>query len=323
MKAVIGTTYRPPERLEFADVDVPGLRDGTDMLLRVHAASVNSLDWRTAMADPAIARAAAGWRRPKRPIRGADVAGVVESVGEGVTRFRPGDAVFGVASGSFAEYVCADESELTLKPAELSFADAAALPVAGCTALQALRRAQLGAGQSVLINGAGGGVGSFAVQIAKALGAQVTAATSTGNVEFVRSLGADEVIDYTKDDFTARGVRYDLIADIGGNRSLRDLRRAMTAHGSLVLIGGGGGRMLGPVSQLLRAKLMNPFISQRVITMIAKVDAASLDELVEFHSSGRLTSAIGRTCSLPETPDAIQNVCAGHARGKTVILVSS
>jgi NADPH:quinone reductase-like Zn-dependent oxidoreductase len=323
MKAVVGINYGRPDRLGLQDVDIPTIGE-SELLLRVHAASVNSLDWRMAVGRPYIMRPNIGWRRPKRSIRGVDVAGVVQSVDAKVTRFKPGDEVFGLGSGSFAEYVSADESELAMKPAGLSFELAAAMPVAGCTGLQAVQKVgQLQSGQTVLVNGAAGGVGSCAVQIAKALGAGVTGVCSTSNVDLVSSIGADEVIDYEKDDFAHRGVRYDLVVDAVGNRSLRDLRRVLKEKGSLVIVGGGGGDLIGPLGQMFRAKLLNPFVSQRIAMVLTKVDPENLEALSDLHASGKFTPAIGRTCSLGEAPDAMSRLATGHTRGKTVIIVNS
>jgi NADPH:quinone reductase-like Zn-dependent oxidoreductase len=323
MKAVVGTEYGPPDRLEVQDVDMPVIGE-SELLLRVHAASLNSLDWRLAIGRPYVMRPTIGWRRPKRSIRGVDVAGVVESVAADVTRFKPGDEVFGLGSGSFAEYVSADESELAIKPEGLSFEMAAAMPVAGCTALQALQKhGDLQSGQSVLVNGAAGGVGTSAVQIAKALGGRVAGVCSGGNVDLVRSLGADEVIDYERDDFSRFGVRYDLVVDAVGNRSLRDLRRVTTERGSLIMIGGGGGNLIGPLGQMAAAAALNPFIRQKIGMFVAKVNPESLGALADLHAAGKLAPAISRTVSLGEAPEAISRMSTGHTRGKTVIVVNS
>ncbi len=324
MKAVVTRSYGLPDNVVLEDVDPQALGD-TDLLLRVRAASVNALDWRFAAGRPFIMRPFTGWTKPKRAIRGVDVAGVVESVGAKVTRFRPADEVFGLASGSFAERAPADETELLIKPEEMSFEVAASLPVAGCTALHALRKpGPFEPGTRVLVNGAAGGVGSFTVQIAKAWGAaHVTGVCSTGKVELVRSLGADEVVDYRKDDFASQSDRYDLVVDAVGNRSLRDLRRVMTPKGSLVLVGGGGGSILGPMAQMGRAAVMKRFVGQKVVTVMSKVDRDSLQELCDLYGAGMLTPAIERTCTLPEAPAAIYHLANGKAAGKTVILLES
>ncbi|HEV2360733.1 MAG TPA: NAD(P)-dependent alcohol dehydrogenase, partial [Acidimicrobiales bacterium] len=277
-----------------------------------------------ALGKPYLMRPSTGWTRPKRTTRGVDVAGVVEKVGAGVTRFQVGDEVFGLGSGSFAEYVSADETELVRKPATLSFEEAAALPVAGCTALEALRRpGPFEPGRTVLVNGAAGGVGTFTVQLAKAWGATVTGVCSTAKVELVRSLGADYLVDYTKQDFCRTGATYDLVIDAVGNRSFRDLRRAMSPSGQLVLVGGGGGPLLGPIRQMIRSKFVGPFVSQTINVVMAKVNVDNLLELARLHEEGKLRAPIERTCSLPDTPAEVHRLYAGDARGKTVVLVNA
>jgi NADPH:quinone reductase-like Zn-dependent oxidoreductase len=323
MKAIVGATYGSSDRLKLDDIPMPQIGD-TDVLVKVRAASVNALDWHMATGRPYLMRPMMGTRKPKRAVRGVDVAGEVEAVGAKVTQFKPGDAVFGVGSGSFAEYVSADETELIVKPDALSYEQAASLPIAGFTALQALRKfGQLQSGQSVLINGAAGGVGNFTVQIAKALGAHVTGVCSTRNVEFVRSVGADEVVDYTAQDFSRQGKKYDLIVDAVGNRSLSAFRRALTTKGTLVLVGGGGGNWLGPVAQFLRTMVQKPFISQRIVIAMAKPDQDSLRQLAELCEVGKVRPAVDRTYSLPETPEAVSLLETHHARGKSVIVVQS
>jgi NADPH:quinone reductase-like Zn-dependent oxidoreductase len=267
-------------------------------------------------------RLSEGLRRPKRPIPGVDVAGRVEAVGDNVTRFQPGDEVFGGRSGSFAEYLCGVERNFTPKPPALSFEQAAAIPMAGCTALQALRDAgRLQPAQSVLINGAAGGIGTFAVQIAKAMGGNVTGVCSTPNVELVNSIGADAVVDYTLDDFAHGKQKYDLIVDLVGNRSLGDLRRVLTREGVLVLVGGGGGNWLGPLAGPVRAFVVSRFVSQRLLPFLAKLRTKDMVLLTELIEAGKLTPVIGRTYPLSEAPDAIRHVETGHARGKTLITV--
>jgi len=319
LKAVVGTEYGSPDDLELQEIDKPVV-DGDGVLVRVRATSVNPLDWHFMRGLPYFVRLTAGLRRPKRSVPGVDVAGHVEAVGENVTQFQPGDEVFGSRGGAFAEYVCGGERNFVAKPVGLTFEQAAAVPGAGCTALQALRdRGQIQPGQRVLINGAAGGVGTFAVQIAKAFGADVTGVCSTRNVDMVRSIGADQVIDYTREDFTRVGQRYDLILDAVGNRSLSDFRRALTPKGTLVLVGGGSGRLLGPLALPLRALVVSPFVGQRLLPFLAKVSKEDLVVLKELIEAGKVTPVIDRTYPLSEAPEAIRYLEAGHAQGKVVI----
>ncbi len=322
MKAIVGTEYGSPDGLQLQDLDKPAV-DGDGVLVRVRAASVNPLDWHVMRGLPYLVRLTEGLRRPKRSVRGVDVAGHVEAVGENVTEFQPGDEVFGAKGGAFAEYVCAGEKNfLVPKPVGLTFEQAAAVPVAGTTALQALRdKGQIQSGQRVLINGAAGGVGTFAVQIAKAFGADVTGVCSTRNVDLVRSIGADQVIDYTREDFIRSGQRYDLILDAVGNRSLSDFRRALTPKGTLVLVGGGDGRWLGPLALPLRALVLSRFVGQRMLLLLAKNNKEDLVVLKELIEAGKVTPVIDRTYPLSETPEAVRYLEAGHARGKVVITV--
>jgi NADPH:quinone reductase-like Zn-dependent oxidoreductase len=325
MQAVVSDAYGSPEHLKFRDVEKPPVGDD-GVLVRVRAASVNPVDWHLIRGEPYLVRLVAGLRRPKNTVPGVDVAGQVAEVGVNVTRFRPGDEVFGGPGSAFADYVCGGEEDFVVKAARLSFEQAAAVPVAGCTALQALRdHGKLQPGQRVLVNGASGGVGTFAVQIAKALGGEVTGVCSTRNIEMVRSIGASQVVDYTVEDFTLSGQRYDLILNAAGNRSLSDLRRALTPDGTLVLVGGGVGREAGsggslrPVVQSLKVVLLSRVIRHRLHTFIAKVrkdDLVFLNELIE---AGKVTPVIDRAYPLSEVPEAIRNLEAGHARGKVVI----
>jgi NADPH:quinone reductase-like Zn-dependent oxidoreductase len=296
-----------------------------EVLVRVHAAAVNAYDWHFLHGDPRIARLSMGLRGPKQRIRGRDFAGSVVAVGDGVGGLRAGDAVFGEADGSFAEFVCAAQDCVGPAPQGLSFAEAAALPLAGNTALTGLRDvARLRAGQSLLINGASGGVGTFAVQIAKAYGAEVTAVCSSRNVELVRSLGADHVVDYTTDDFTRTARRHDVVLDLVGNRSLGELRRVLSPSGTLVLSGGGvyeGGSLLGPLGLFLKGSLLSPFVRQRVRQLPAKPSRENLAALRELVESGQLTPRIERTYPLSEAPEAIRRLEAEHARTKIVITV--
>jgi NADPH:quinone reductase-like Zn-dependent oxidoreductase len=319
VKAIVYEHYGSPDGLELREREKPVV--GPDgVLVRVRASSVNPFDWHVLRGLPYFVRLSEGIRGPKRSVPGVDVAGHVEAVGENVTEFQPGDEVFGSRGGSFAEFVLGAEKNFVPKPAGITFEQAAAVPIAGCTALQALRdRGRLKPGQRVLVNGAAGGVGTFTVQIAKALGANVTGVCSTRNLELVRSLGADEVVDYTADDFSRAGRRYDLIVDAVGNRSLRDLRRALTPKGTVVLVGGGGGRLLGPLALPFRALVVSRFVSQRMLLMLAKVTKQDLVVLKELIEDGKVTPVIDRTYRLSEAPEAIRYLEAGHARGKVVV----
>jgi NADPH:quinone reductase-like Zn-dependent oxidoreductase len=309
MKAIVGEKYGGPEQLALREIDKPQLEPDS-VLVRVHAASVNPYDWHLMRGTPYFVRFASGLRRPKRTVPGGDVAGIVEEAGENMTAFRPGDEVFGMCAGSFAEYVRGREKNLVPKPAGLTFEQAAALPGAGITALQTLRDSgRIEAGQRVLINGASGGIGTFAVQIAKSYDAHVTGVCSTRNVELVRSLGADEVIDYTADDFTDQ--QYDLIVDLVGNRSLRELRRATAPGGAAVLVAGSVTRTM---ASLVRRGL-RPFI-----TRPRTEDLLALTDLVD---AGKLIPVIDRTFSLAEAPGAIAYSETGRARGKIVIAVEA
>jgi NADPH:quinone reductase-like Zn-dependent oxidoreductase len=295
------------------------------VLVRIHAASVNARDWHVMRGDPYVARPSFGFGRPKVKIRGTDFAGRVEAVGSDVRRFRAGHEVFGEADGAFAEYVCAPDGVVDTKPANLTFEQAAAMPLAGNTALIGVRDvARVQPGQHVLVNGASGGVGTFAVQIAKSFGAEVTGVCSTRNVELIRSLGADHVVDYTVEDFARNGRRYDVVLDLVGNRSLTDFRRALTPTGTLVLSGGGvsrGGSMFGPMGLMLRGQLMSRFVHHRVLMLPAKPSKENLAALRELAESGKVTPVIDRTYPLNEAPEAIRYLEVEHARAKVVITV--
>jgi len=323
MKAIVQDTYGSSDVLELRDIERPEIEDH-EVLVRVHAAGVDRGVWHLMAGLPYLVRIMGfGFRAPKVPVPGFDVAGRVEAVGTSVTRFRPGDEVYGTCRGSFAEYARAREDRLALKPANLTFEQAAAVPHGGLAALQALRdHGKLKPGQTVLIVGASGAVGTFAVQLAKALGAEVTGVASTAKVDLVRSLGADHVIDYRRDDVADGQRRYDLILDIGGNRSLSHLRRALTPHGTLVIVGGeGGGRWIGGFDRQIRAHMLSPFVGQKLGTFIAKESAEDLSALNELIEAGTLAPVIDRTYPLSEAPDAIRHVEAGHARGRVVITV--
>lgn len=322
MKAIAQDRYGSPDVLELREVDTPAVADH-DVLVRVHAASVNARDWHLMRGDPYLARLALGVSRPKTRIRGTDFAGRVEAVGKSVRRFRPGDEVFGEVDGAFAEYVSARDDLLEPKPAALSFEQAAALPLAGNTALMGLRDlGRIGPGQEVLINGASGGVGTFAVQIAKAFGAEVTGVCSTRNTDLVRSLGADHLIDYTQEDFTRNGRRYDVVFDLVGNHSLAGFRRALKPEGTLVLSGGGvfeGGSVVGPMGLLIKGQVMSRFARHRLLVLTAAPSKENLATLRELADSGKLTPAVDRTYPLSEAPEAIRYLEKEHARSKVVI----
>ncbi|MEW2476386.1 NAD(P)-dependent alcohol dehydrogenase [Micromonospora gifhornensis] len=327
MRAIVQDRYGPPETLRLADVDVPVPAAG-EVLVRVEAAALNAYDWHIVRGDPWMSRLAFGPAKPRARIRGRDFAGRVSAVGPDVHQVRPGDAVFGDlgdANGAFAEYVCVPEALVASAPTNLTPQQAAALPLAGVTALMGLSDVgRVEPGQRVLVNGASGGVGTLAVQLAKALGATVTAVCSTRNVDLVRSLGADHVVDYTRDDFTRDGRRHDLVFDLVGNRSLTALRRAVTPTGTLVLSGGGvhrRGSLLGPVWLLARGRLLAPVVGQRIAILTATPSRAHLDTLRAYVEAGRLTPVIDRTYPLHEVPRAIGYLEGEHARAKVVITI--
>jgi NADPH:quinone reductase-like Zn-dependent oxidoreductase len=322
MDAIVQDMYGSADVLELREIDAPVVGDD-DVLIRVQAASAFIGDWHIMTGLPYLGRLAFGLRRPKIRVRGQDVAGLVEAVGSNVTGFQPGDEVFGTCDGSFAEFATARADTLAPKPANLTFEQAATVPTTGSTALQALRdRGKVQAGQSVLIIGAAGGIGSFAVQIAAAFGAHVTGVCSTTKVDLVRSIGADDVIDYTREDFADSGRRFDLILDIAGNRSVSHLRRALAPRGTLVIVGGeGGGRWFGGIDRQLRAMVLSPFVRQKLGTFISKANSADLVVLQELIEAGTLTPVIDSTYALGEVPQAIRHLDEGHARGKVVITV--
>ena len=323
MKAITYHRYGAPDVLEFQEVDEPVVHDD-DVLVRVRAASANPRDWHFMRGLPAFMRLQFGLRKPKHSGLGSDVAGQVEAVGKNVTRFRPGDDVFAdVLTGGFAEYTCVPEALLELKPANLTFEQAAAVPLAALTALQGLRdHGRVQPGQKVLIIGASGGVGTFAVQLAKWLGADVTGVCSTRNVDLVRSIGADHVIDYTQEDFTRNGQKYDLILQFAGTRSPSDCRRALTSKGTLLVSSGeSDGRWVGPVDRVIKALALSPFVSQRLAPFEAKPSKDDLQVMKELIEAGKITPVIDRTYPLNEVAEAIRYLEAGHARGKVVITV--
>ena len=314
MKAIVQDEYGPPEVLRLEELEKPVVKDGA-VLLRVHAAGVNPLDWHLVRGTPYLARMAMGRNRPKVRVRGVDVAGRVEGVGKGVERLRPGDDVFGLCDGAFAEYATALEQHLIAKPAAVTYEQAAAVPVAALTALQGLRAGGMRPGLRVLINGASGGVGTFVVQIAKSYGAEVTGVCSSRNVDLVRSIGADHVIDYTRDDFTKASRRYDLIFDNAGNHSLSAVRGTLAAGGTLIYNSGASMRRVGMAQLLgLVGQKVRMFSTQR-----NEDDLAAIGRLIE---SGKLRSVIDRTYPLAQTAAAIAHVEAGHARGKVVVTIA-
>jgi NADPH:quinone reductase-like Zn-dependent oxidoreductase len=323
MKAVVQDTYGSTDVLELCDIDKPEIADD-EVLVRVHAAGVDRGVWHLMTGLPYPIRLAGyGLRAPKTPVPGMDVAGVVEAVGKDVTRFQSGDEVFGIGKGAFAEYARAPEDKLAPKPANLTFDQAAVVAISGLPALQALRdKGRVEPGQKVLIIGASGGVGTYVVQLAKAFGGEVTGVCSTTKVDLVRSLGADHVIDYTREDFAAGEQRYDLILDIGGNASLSRLRRVLAPKGTLVIVGGeAGGRWLGGLDRQLRALLLSRFVGQKLTTFISKENHQDLLVLKELIEAGKVTPVIDRTYPLAEVPQAIRYLEQGHARGKVVITV--
>jgi NADPH:quinone reductase-like Zn-dependent oxidoreductase len=321
MKTVFFTRYGPPESLELRQVDIPTPADG-QVLVRIQAASLNISDWYTLTGGPA--RMFQGITKPKDPHLGADIAGIVESVGSGITRFKPGDQVFGTCRDGFAEYGLAREDRLVAKPANVSFEAAAAVPVAGITALQGLRDAgHVQPGQQVLIYGASGGVGSFAVQIAKALGAEVTAVVSPRSLATARSSGADHVIDYTQEDFTRSSQRYDLILGVNGYHFITDYRRVLTERGTYIVVGAHHSHVL---SAMLQAALLGPLISrkdgQKMGTMgIAKITRADLTILKEYLEAGKIQPVIDCRYLLDQIVEAFRYLGQGHARGKVIITI--
>jgi NADPH:quinone reductase-like Zn-dependent oxidoreductase len=322
MKAIVRERYGSADVLRLADVERPDIGD-EEVLVRVRAAGLDRGVWHIMAGMPYLIRIAGyGLRRPRTAGLGSELAGVVEAVGTNVTQLQPGAAVFGTCSASFAEYAAARPDKLARMPANLTFEQAAAVPVSAVTALQALRdRGRVQAGQRVLVIGASGGVGTFAVQIAKAFGATVTGVCSAAKVDLVRSLGAEHVIDYTRADITDDGGRYDLVLDIGGNRPLSQLRRVLTPDGTLVIVGGeGGGRWTGGIQRQLGATVMSLFVRQRLGTLLANENSADLDALRALIETGAVTPAIDKVVALDDVPAAIRDLAAGHVRGKIVIV---
>ncbi len=324
MKAIVRCEYGPPSVLHVQQIEKPAPEDN-QVLVKVRAFALNPLDWHYVEGTPKLMRVMGiGLRKPKDIQIGVDYSGVVEAVGQGVTNFKPGDEVYGGHDGAFAEYVCARaDKAIAFKPANISFEQAASVPIAGLTALQAVRdKGKVQAGNKVLINGASGGVGTFAVQIAKNLGANVTAVCSGRNADLVRKLGADQVIDYTKDDFTKGDQRYDVIIDNVCNKSLRECRRVLTEKGIDVIIGGGGVNdqgIIGPLVTPFKALLFSPFVSQKFGMMLANLNQKDLTTFAELMQSGKVTPVIDKTYKFDQISDAMQYLELGHARGKIVV----
>ena len=324
MRAVTQNTYGSAGVFQLCEVDRPDI-GGDEVLIRVHGAGVDRGVWHLMTGLPYVGRLAFGLQAPKTAVPGMDLAGVVAAVGDHVTRFRPGDEVFGIGKGAYAEYARAAEAKLAPKPTNLTFAQAAAVPISGLTALQAVRdHGEVSAGDRVLIVGASGGVGTYAVQLAKAFGAHVTGVCSSGKVDLVRSLGADHVIDYAREDFAARAERYDVIVDIGGGSSLARLRQTLTSNGTLVIVGSeGGGRWFGGIDRQLRASMLSPFIGQKLGSFINRENHQDMLVLKQLIETGDVTPAIDRTFPLEAAGDAVQYVAAGRTRGKAVIAVDA
>ena len=323
MRAIVRDEYGSPDVLRMSEVDKPLMGDD-DVLVRVHAASVNPYDWYMMTGKPYLVRTQAGLRRPKQRIPGVDVAGVVDAVGKDVTGLEIGDEVFGTGRGAYAEFVVASGDRIVPKPENVTFVQAAAVPMAAITALQSLRdKGQIRTGHKVLVNGASGGVGSFAVQIANSFGAEVTGVCSTRNVDMVRSLGADHIVDYTDQDFTRSDQQYDLILDIVGNHSLRRYRKALTPEGTYVSAGMEKmGNWIQPLTHLVKVMVSSLIGRQKMVGMLARFNQPDLIILAELIESGAVTPVIDRTFDLAEAPDALRYLGAGHAQGKTVITVS-
>lgn len=323
MRAIVQYEYgTTAEVLQLGEIDRPTI-EANEVLVQVRAAGVDRGTWHLMAGKPYVMRLIFGLRAPRRVVPGLDVAGVVVAVGRDVTRFAPGDEVFGIGKGSFAEFTAAREDKLVHKPSNLTFEQAAAIPVSGLPALRGLCDiGRVQAGQKVLIIGASGGMGTYAVQIAKAMGAEVTGVCSTGKIDLVRSIGADHVIDYTHDDFADGTQQYDLILDIAGNSSLSRLRRALTDHGTLVIAGGeGGDRLFGGNDRQLRARILSLFVGQRLTTFISKERYVDIERLATLAGKGQIVPVIERTYELGDMPEAMRHLQAGQARGKLVITV--
>ncbi len=323
MRAIVRDRYGSPDGVELREIDKPEPADD-EVLVRVRAASVNPADWYSVMGRPYVGRTQMGLLKPKSNRVGVDFAGTVEAVGKDISQFRPGDDVFGGRDGAFAEYVCVREERMVVpKPANVTFEQAAAVPIAAITALQGLRdKGQIQSGHKVLINGASGGVGTFAVQIAKALGAEVTGVCSPRSVDLVRSLGADHVIDYSQEDFARSDQRYDLLLDVAGSRSWSECKRVLDPQATLVIVGAPkGNRLIGPLGHIVKVRLSAMRSSQKVVFFIAKFNRPDMEVLRELLETGRVIPVIDRRYELSETADALRYLGEGHARGKVVITV--
>lgn len=319
MKAIIYHTFGSPDVLRYEEVEKPAAGDD-EVLIKVRAASVNPVDWHLMRGTPYVGRMMFGLRTPRVHRLGVDVSGEIEAVGRKVTQFKPGDAVFGACRGAFAEYACTAQSAVAMKPGNVTFAQAAAANVAALTALQALRdRGHVQPGQKVLVNGAAGGVGTFAVQIAKSFGAEVAGVCSTNNVAMVRSIGADRVIDYTQEDFTRSGQRYDVILDTVGNHSFSARRRALNPKGICVMVGGPAGRWIAPLPGVIKTLLLSRFVRQSFVMYLAKSSHGDLTLMGKLMAAGKVTSVIDRQYELHEVPQAVRYLEEGHARGKVVV----
>jgi NADPH:quinone reductase-like Zn-dependent oxidoreductase len=322
MKAIVQDRFGAADVLQLREIDRPAFKE-TEVLVRVRAASVNPADWAFMQGVPNIGRFVFGWRKPRIRVRGIDLAGTVEGVGAGVTGFAPGDEVFGQGTGAFAEYATATPERLVPKPSNLTFEQAAAVPMAALCALQALRAGHVEAGQKVLIIGAGGGIGTFAVQIAKSLGATVTGVCGPSKVDLVRSLGADRVVDYTAEDFAAGDERYDFILDNVSNRSLADLRRVLVRKGTLIPNSGQFyHRRIGPMGRFMRAMLMSPFVSQTIHPVSSSANRKDLTAIAELIEAGQVRPVIDRTYPLASAADAMRYLGEGHVGGKVVVTVA-
>lgn len=323
MKAIVQRCYGAADVLALEDIAKPVPGDD-EVLVRVRAAGTNPLDWHYLHGTPYVMRLSSGFGRPANTRLGVDFAGTVESVGRNVSRFKAGDEVFGGRTGAFAEYVVVRaDRNIVAKPANLTFEQAAAVPVAAVTALQALRdRGRVKAGDKVLVNGASGGVGTFAVQIAKSLGAEVTGVCSTRNLDLVRSLGADHVVDYTQEDFTLGSTKYDVIVDMVGSHALLDYKRVLADDGRFVIIGGPDGKWLGPLAGPIKAMFLSPFVKQEFGMMLAELNPADLEVLAAMMAEGKVTPVIDRSYALAEVPDAIRYLETSRARGKVVISIA-
>ncbi len=322
MKAIICRTYGSPSVLQVEETTTPTPADD-QVLIRVRAASVNPYDWHCMRGSPYMVRIASGLTRPKDIRFGVDVAGIVETAGRKVTRFKPGDAVFGACRGAFAEYACAPDAWVAAQPANVTFEQAATVAVAGCTALQALRdHGRIQHGHNVLVNGASGGVGTFGVQIAKSFGARVAGVCSTRNVELVHSLGADRVIDYTREDFTSASDRYDIVLDCHANRPLRACAGILAPAGRYIIVGAPGRGLFGPLRAGIKAFALAPFVRRTLTMMIAKPNRDDLAVIADLMRTGAVTPVIDRRYGLDEVPEAIRYVERSHTRGKIVITVA-